>query len=96
MNAYDKGDLVRVTATFTNSAGAATDPTAVTCRVKSPTATTVYVYGTDAALVKDATGVFHLDVSAATAGQWYYRWEGTGAVEQADEGAFVVTASAFD
>lgn len=41
-------------------------------------------------------GVFHLDVSAATAGQWYYRWEGTGAVEQADEGAFVVTASAFD
>lgn len=39
MNAYDKGDLVRVTATFTNSAGAATDPTAVTCRVKSPTAT---------------------------------------------------------
>lgn len=29
MNSYDKGDLVRLTATFTNSAGVATDPTAV-------------------------------------------------------------------
>ena len=48
-----------------------------------------------AALVKDSTGVYHLDVSASAVGQWYYRWEGTGAVEQADEGTFVVEASAF-
>ena len=44
MNSYDKGDLVRLTATFTNSAGAATDTTAVTCKVRSPTATTTYTY----------------------------------------------------
>ena len=94
MNSYDKGDLVRLTATFTNSAGVATDPTTVTCRVKSPTTTTVYTYNPGTVL-KDSTGVYHLDVSASAVGQWYYRWEGTGAVEQADEGTFVVEASAF-
>lgn len=94
MNSYDKGDLVRLTATFTNSAGVATDPTAVTCQVKSPSATTTYTYN-PGTVVKDSTGVYHLDVSASAAGQWWYRWEGTGAVEQADEGTFVVEASAF-
>ena len=48
----------------------------------------------DGALVKDGTGVYHVDITTATAGQWTYRWEGTGTVQQADEGSFVVEASA--
>jgi hypothetical protein len=94
MNSYDKGDLVRLTATFTNSAGVATDPTVVLCRVKSPTTTTIYTYN-PGAIVKDATGVYYIDVSVSAVGQWWYRWEGAGTVEQADEGAFIVEASAF-
>lgn len=96
MNSYDKGDLVRVTGTFTNASDAATDPTTVTCKVKTPAGvTTTYLYGTDAALVKDSTGVYHLDITASTSGQWWYRWEGTGAVEQADEDTFIIEPSAF-
>lgn len=95
MNTYDKGDLVRVTAAFTNAAGTATDPTTVVCRVKSPSSTTMYTYLTDAALVKDSTGNYHLDVSANESGQWWYRWEGTGAVQQAEEDSFIVEVSKF-
>ena len=49
-NTYDVGDQVRVSAVFKNAAGTDTDPTAVTCKVKTPAgAITTYTYGTDAA-----------------------------------------------
>lgn len=95
MNSYDKGDLVRVTAAFTNAAGTATDPTTVVCKVRSPSGITTYTYGTDAELVKDSTGNYHLDINITADGQWWYRWEGTGAVQQAGEGSFTVARSAF-
>lgn len=94
MNSYDKGDLIAIEGRFTNAAGVATDPTTVTCHVKSPAGTTTHVYGASA-IVKDSTGVYHLDVSLTVSGQWWYRWEGTGAVEQSDEASFIVEASAF-
>lgn len=95
MNAYDRGDLVRLTATFTDTAGVATDPTTVTCRVRSPAGTTTVDTYSPGSITKDSTGVYHLDVNASESGQWWYRWEGTGAVQQADEGTFSVEASAF-
>lgn len=65
MNQYQRGDLVRTTATFTNLGGTATDPTTVTATVTNPAGSaTAYVYGTDAALVKSATGVYYVDVDA--------------------------------
>ena len=97
MNSYDVGDLVRLTATFTNSAGVVTDPTAVTCLLKlryviGSTATT-YTY--PANITKDSTGVFHVDVTPTTEGIWDYRWVGTGTVQAAVEGAFNVPNSEF-
>ena len=94
MNQYQRGDLVRTTATFTNLGGTATDPTTVTATVTNPAGSaTAYVYGTDAALVKSATGVYYVDVDANLAGLWASRWVGTGAVTQADfETWYVVDA----
>jgi hypothetical protein len=83
----DIGDGVRLTGTFTDIAGAAADPTAVTFRMKEPDDTvTVYVYLTDGELVKDSTGVYHVDWTLLQDGDHYWRMEGTGAVIAAAEG----------
>lgn len=94
---YDLGDLVRVAATFKDTANAAVDPTAVNFKFKGPSGTiTTYVYGTDAEVVKDSTGNYHVDIDADAAGFWYYRFYSTGAGQGAAEGVFVVDRSKFN
>lgn len=97
MNAYQVGDLVRITATFTDELGAVKDPTAITLLVKlryviGSTATSYTYPGT---ITKDSTGVYHYDFAPTTEGIWDYRWVGTGAVTAAGEGAFNVPDSEF-
>lgn len=83
---YDKGDLVRLSVAFVNSAGTATDPTTVTLKVKTPAgAISTYTYALSQ-VTKSATGSYYKDVSLNVSGRWWYRWEGTGAVETAEEG----------
>lgn len=97
MNVYQVGDVARLTATFTDSEGTATDPTTVTCYVKRryqmvpETRTYTYPDGVE----KDATGSYHLDVVPDATGIWDYRWVATGAVVAAEEGAFNVPHSEF-
>jgi hypothetical protein len=69
------------------------DPTTVKVSVKRPGGKVVtYVYGTDAALVKDSTGLYHLDQDCNLAGLWYFRWfSDTAAHKCADEQQLVVT-----
>ena len=96
MNQYQKGDLVRCTASFTTSAGVATNPTAVRFQVRTPAGdTTEYVYGTDAEVVRPATGSYYVDVNASEAGTWRYRFYSTGTGQAADESAFRVKDSWF-
>jgi len=95
-NEYDVGDLVRVSLSFTNSSQAAADPTTVRGKLRDPSGNvTTYVYGTDAQLVKDATGAYHFDVAVDEAGDWRYRGEGEGAVVAAGESRFHARESAF-
>lgn len=77
---YAEGKLVRLTGTFSNSAGTAIDPDVVKVVVQDPAGTTTtYVYGTDAEVVKDSVGTYHIDVDTTdSAGIWYYRWYSTG------------------
>lgn len=83
----DLGDKCRLTCTFTNLAGADTDPTAVTFKMMEPDSTvTTYVYGVDAELVKSATGIYYVEWTADQAGRHLYRFVGTGTVAQAVEG----------
>lgn len=93
---YDVGDLVRVTATFTNLEGTASDPEGVSVRVRQPDGTvTTLVYGTDNAVVRDNTGVYHVDIDATTAGTWSYRFAGTGTGRGAAESTFFVQRTRF-
>ena len=90
---YEKGDLVRCSAAFTNIAGAYVDPAAVLFRFKNPGGTTTtYTYGVDAELVKDAVGQYHVDVDANAEGVWFYRFESTGTGQAAGEEAFSVSS----
>lgn len=96
MNQYSKGDLVRCSASFADSAGAATNPTAVLFQVKTPAGTTTtYVYGTDAQLVRPSTGNYYVDVDASQVGTYHYRFYSTGTGQAADEGSFRVKDSNF-
>lgn len=96
MNQYSKGDLVRCSASFADSAGTATNPTAVLCQVKTPAGTTTtYTYGTDAELVRASTGNYYVDVDASLVGTYHYRFYSTGTGQAADEGSFRVKDSNF-
>lgn len=94
-NLYTKGQKVRCSVNFTVS-GTLTDPTTVTFKYKKPGLTTVttLVYGTDAALVKDAVGQYHADIITDKNGEWQFRFEGTGTCTAVEEQPFKV-ASVF-
>lgn len=88
---------VRLTATFTDSNGNATDPDTVTFLTYSPSGeTSTYVYGTDSEVQKASTGNYTADIVPDEAGRWRFRWKTTGTGKViALEGEFIVQKSAF-
>jgi uncharacterized protein YfaS (alpha-2-macroglobulin family) len=91
---YQKGQTVKLSVAFTNAAGAAANPTTVTCKVESPAgAETTYTTPT---ITNPSTGSFQLIIVADQMGGWRYRWEGTtGSNVAVDEGQFHCLGSAF-
>ena len=97
MNTFDYGDLVRVAGTWTTAASVATDPTIVRFQYTDPSGnTTALLYGTDAAVVRDSTGVYHVDINVDEVGIWRYRWYSTGTGQAATESMFNIRRSHFD
>ena len=91
MATYDKGDLVRLSAIFRDSAGVLADPTAVTLQIRNPGWVDVmYTYGVGTAIVQDSAGLYHLDYAITTSGRHFYRWVGTGTVSTTEETSFYV------
>lgn len=89
MTTYDRGDLVRLTATFTVS-GVATDPGAVTLYLRAPDGTLSTLTYAGGAITKVATGVYRYDYNASAAGDVSYRWAGTSPAQAADQSVFFV------
>lgn len=93
-NVYQVGDDVRCTGTFEDSDDVAIDPTAVFFLYKDPSGNvTTLEYLVDAAVVKDSTGVYHVDVDADESGDWWYRFHSTGTGKAAGEKRFRVETS---
>lgn len=93
---YDIGDAPRFSVTFEVD-GAVQDPTTLRFKFKEPGGTeTTYIYGTDAELVRDSAGAYHVDLALNTAGVWHVRWVGTGNAAGAEEYSVKVGRSAFD
>lgn len=97
INEYDVGDVVRCSVAFANQAGTAVDPSVVTFKVKVPGSSTItYVYGTDAEVVKDSTGNYHVDVTATVEGRYDFRFAGSSTNVGAGERYFIVRESQFN
>lgn len=96
INAYARGQLVRVSVKI-QTAGADADPTTgPTVEVKNPAGTTTTkVYPTDAEVVKDSPGDYYYDVAGDTEGDWHYRWSGAGTNKGADWLQFRVVEDVF-
>ena len=101
-NVYDQGDLVRVAAVFTDENDAAFDPDVVTFEFRTPAGTvTTKSYPTDAEVVKDAVGTYHMDIDTDVVnadGHWMWRAYGktSGNISQgSDETSFIVQGSVF-
>ncbi len=95
MTLYDIGDVARVTCTFTVGI-VNTDPTTVTLEVKTPTNVVTSYTWAGGTVTRSAAGIFYKDISLTMSGEWFYRFEGAGAVESASEGSLMVTDSEFD
>lgn len=89
-NTYQSGSSIILTGTFKNVAGVLTNPTAVTCKVRTPTKTLDTPTTTSS-----ATGIWTASYSLLDAnhGTYYYRFEGTGAVQAAAEASFKIAES---
>lgn len=97
INEYDKGDLVKMTANFTDANDTAADPNTVTFKLKEPDGeVTTYESGTDPELVKESVGEYYVEKKVDQIGEHYYRFEGDGNVTAAGEGSFYVVETAFD
>lgn len=88
---FDIGDEVRLTAAFTDEAGAPDDPDAVTLRVRHPSGVTDVYSG--AQLTNSQVGTWTHLVALDEAGRWYWRAEGSANPRAAGERAFTVRAS---
>jgi len=95
-NVYDVGQEVRSTVVFA-IAGVATDPTTIIFRYRDPSGNvTSSTFGVPGSIVvNDAVGNYHADWILDEEGRWYYRWEGTGAVDAAAEHNLEVRDSLF-
>ncbi len=95
MNGYDIGDVVRLTGTFTNLAGAAADPTTVTLKVARRGQTVTTATYAAAQITRTGAGIYYYDLTVVGDGIHDYRFEATGTVTAAVEGSFVVAATQF-
>lgn len=93
-NTYKIGKKVRLTAVFSVS-GVNTDPTTITCKVKDPSDNIDSYYYASGTVTRSATGTYYKDITFDEGGIWWHRWEGTGAVETADEEDMEVSWSEF-
>ncbi|MCH2670244.1 MAG: hypothetical protein MK009_10405 [Gammaproteobacteria bacterium] len=95
MAVYDKGDQVRVTATFTSN-GVAADPTDnandVTVTWRKPSG------GTDATptATKSTTGIYYVDLTLSEAGMHHVKFQGDEGVIASDIVQLEVAHSVFD
>ncbi len=96
---YQIGDSIRLSVLFQALDFTPTDPAAIKVRIMKPSGTIVILtYGTGTEVVRDSAGTYHADFIPADnteAGDWYYRWEGTGTLQAANEGIFKVRPSPF-
>lgn len=97
MPAYQRGQSVKLSCAFTDSAGSAANPTTVTCQVEEPDGTeTTYTNVSTPAITNPSTGTYELILVPDQSGNHTARWKGvTGSTIAVDEEQFHVLLSVF-
>lgn len=85
---YDIGDTVELAGDFTDLDGTPADPDAVTLSIKAPDGTVTEIEQGD--LSSGDTGSWTYLYSPDQAGLYWYRFQGVGSVEAAEEKVFRV------
>ena len=76
---------------FKDNAAVLTDPTVVTFNMKDGAGTLLaFVNGTDAEVIKETTGIYHVLYTVIVAGRHFWGWKGTGSLIAAAETSFKV------
>ena len=91
--AYDVGDIIRITGSFTDLAGTLVDPSTVSLKLKNGGTLMTLAYPAD--IQRSSTGVYYYDLNVTLPGTWKWRWYSTGTGQAAEEGSFTVNRSAF-
>jgi hypothetical protein len=92
---HDIGDAENIKATFKNANGTPTDPSDVTFDMIEPDGTkTTYAYATDAQLVRESAGIYHVIWTWARQGRHHVIWKGTGSLIEAGASEFYVKRQA--
>ncbi len=99
MNSYYAGSLVRVSATFSDISGTATDPTTVTLKYRQGGSVTTLTYA-GAQLTKASTGNYYTDLDTtpwitASSEVITVQWTGTGTCQAVTTDQFTVTEPAL-
>ena len=94
MASFYAGDEIKVSVTFQDADGTATDPDDATLSYRAADSTTDPATVTLADMTRDSVGVYHaiLDTTDFTAGAWVAQVVGTGAVAAVDVERFVIEA----
>jgi uncharacterized protein YfaS (alpha-2-macroglobulin family) len=92
---YDIGDRPTITATFTNLAGNAADPSAITFKTIAPDGTVTTQTQANATNPGVGTWVYQLPAAFSAAGTWAVRVQATAGLETAGEYTFRVRESRF-
>lgn len=95
INSYQAGNQLKVAASFAQGV-TAIDPTVVMFKFHAPGgAVTTYTYGTDAQLIRDGVGLYHIVLTLATSGTWAYQFLSTGTGQAAYQTEFFVQPLEF-
>lgn len=90
-NTYSIGDLVQITATFTDvDTGDLINPTTVTFTVRAPDGTQ-----TTPSASNTSTGIYQAQIDITEAGIWRWRATGTGSAQAAGSSYFRVQQNTF-
>lgn len=87
---YDIGDKVLLRVTFRDTDGDLTTPTTTTLRIMDPSGNVTVV--NNASISTGGTGIKEYEHTVDEAGEWWYRFNGSGNIVAAEEATFRVRA----
>ena len=95
-NAYDEGEVVTLSMSFTDRGGAPVSPTTILVQLRDPVTREITEFAETALeMVEDAEGEWHIDVETRNfhEGVWAYKVYAEGDSASAREWAFIIKVS---